>query len=205
MWQSPPFPNYGEPFNYFFYGLEWNEEFVSARGKTALIPQVRHNDVFAYIEADGIYLNYQTSFYIGENLKSLTAQYLSLYDGELLYVLGLEVNGVKHYFNASFLFATEGSVPFYSVAGLEENNIAYRSFSLYGQVVEQFIVVPDSSFVLSLNIDTALGVRYKFGEEEIYKLGNYNLIVKKPIDYTFIPSLPKVKLPIKDELKLILN
>ena len=169
------------------------------------IPQTWHNDVFAYIQGNDIPLNYQSSFYIDENLKSLTVQYLRLYDGELLYVLGLVVGGAKHYFNTSLLFATGGSVPFYSVAGLEENNIAYRSFSFNGIVVNRFIVVPDSSFVLSLNIDTALGVRYEFGEEEIYNLDTINLIVKKPIGYTFIPSLPKVKLPIKDELKLILN
>lgn len=138
-------------------------------------------------------------------MENLSAYYFSLYDGELLYVLGLVVDGVKRYFNASFLLATEGGVPFYSVAGLEENNIAYSSFSFNEIVVKQFIVVPDSSFVLSLNIETALGVRYEFGEEEIYKIGDYNLIVKKPIDYSFIPSLPKVKLPIEDELKLILN
>ena len=123
----------------------------------------------------------------------------------MLYVLGLVVDGVKHYFNTSFLFATESGVPFYSVAGLEENNIAYRSFSFNGIVVNRFIVVPDSSFVLSPNIETALGVRYEFGEEQNYELGNYKLIVKTVKDYKFITSLPKVKLPIEDELKLILN
>lgn len=205
MWQAAPFPNYGEPFNYFLVGREWEEEFNSARGKAAFIPPVRHNEVFVYIQGNDVPLNYQDSFYIGENLENLRAYYLPLYSGDLLYVLGLVVDGVKHYFNTSFLLATKGGVPFYSVAGLEENNIAYYSFSFNGMVVEQFIVVPDSSFVLSLNIETALGVRYEFGEEEIYKLDDYNLIVKKPIDYTFIPSLPKVKLPIKDELKLILN
>lgn len=166
---------------------------------------MRHNYVFAYLRANDIELNYQTSFYIDENLESLTVNYLSLYEGELLYVLGLVVDGVKHYFNTSFLLATGGSVPFYSVAGLEENNIAYSSFSFNGMVVKQFIVVPDSSFVLSLNIDTALGVRYEFGEEQNYELAKYKLIVKTVKDYKFITSLPKVKLPIKDELKLILN
>ena len=205
MWQTPPFPNYGEPFNYFLVGKEWEDCFNSARGKAALIPPVRNNDVFGYIRGDDIELNYQRLFYIDENLKSLSALYFSLYQGELLYVLGLVVDGVKRYFNTSFLLATGGAVPYYSVAGLEENNIAYYSFSFNGIVIEQLIVVPDSSFVLSLNIDTALGVRYEFGEEEIYKLGGCNVIVKKPIDYTFIPSLPKVKLPIESELKLILN
>lgn len=48
-------------------------------------------------------------------------------------------------------------------------------------------------------------VRYEFGEEEIYEFGVFNVIVKKPISCSFIPSLPKVILPIEDELKLILN
>lgn len=205
MWQDKPFPNYGEPFNYFLVGNEWIDELNSARGKAAFIPPVWRNDVFAYIQGNGISLNYQELFYIDENLENLDVYYLSLYYGELLYVLGLVVNGVKHYFNTSFLLATEGQVPCYSVAGLEENNIAYRSFSFNGIVVERIIVVPDSSFVLSLNIDTALGVRLEFGEEQNYELGDYELIVKTVKRYKFIPSLPKVKLPIEDELKLSLN
>ena len=141
-------------------------------------------------------------YFIGVNLKGLSAYYLSLYSGELLYVLGLVVDGVKHYFNTSFLVATGSSVPYYSVAGLEENNVAYRSFSFNEIVYNQFIVVPDSSFVLSLNIGTALGVRYEFGEEQNYELRGFKLIVKTVKGCEFIPSLPKVKLPIKDELKL---
>lgn len=176
--------------------------FVTARGKTVFIPQVWNNDVFAYIEAEGIQLNYQSSFYIGEKLRNLTAFYLSLYDGELLYVLGLEVDGVKRYFNTSFLFATEGNLYPYSVAGLEENNIAYRRFSFAGLSMERFIIATDSSFVLTCNIDTALALRYEFGEEEIYKLRGFDIIVKKPIGRTIIPSLPKVILPIKDNLEL---
>lgn len=202
MWQSPPFPNYGEPFSY-QYTLNGDViDMLSARGKLAVFPQIKNGQLF-----NGLYINrerhnYMPTYFIDENLHTLNAVYRPLILGELLYVLGLEVNGVKQYFNTSFLFATEGSVPFYSVAGLEENNVAYKGFSLFGTEVERYIVVPNNSFVLSPYDETALSLRYEFGEEEIYKLANFNLIVKKPISYTIIPSLPKVELPNKGILEL---
>ena len=73
-----------------------------------------------------------------------------VFKDELLYVLGLEVNGGRNYFNTSFLFCTKGNTPAYTVAGLEENNVAYEGFSIFGKKVERDIVVPNNSFVLSL-------------------------------------------------------
>lgn len=150
---------------------------------------------------DRVY-NYTPTYYIDENTSVLYARYYPLFFGELLYVLGLEVDGDRKYFNTSFLFCTEGNAPIFTVAGLEENNVAYSGFSLFGLEVLAQIVVPNNSFVLSLPDETGLSLRYEFGEEEIYKIEGFNLIVKKPIGYTIIPSLPKVPLLQNDILEL---
>ena len=201
MWQSPPFPNYGEPFIYSYNLLHGRIEIKSARGKLAVFPQIKNGELFSALYVDGIIRNYTPDYYIYENLRSLYATYRPLFNGDLLYVLGLELNG-KKYFDTSFLFCTEGNTPTFTVAGLEENNVAYKGFSLFGQEIKRDIVVPNNSFVLSLYEDTGLSLRYEFGEEEIYNLDTINLIVKKPISYTIIPSLPKVELPNKGILEL---
>ena len=135
-------------------------------------------------------------------MSELRAYYDTLYFGDLLYVLGLEISGNRLYLDTPFLFAIESDLYPYSVLGLEENNVAYEGFSLNGQVVNKGIIVPNNSLVLSLGSDFSLSLRYELGEEEIYKYYEYNLIVKKPISYTIIPSLPKVKLPNKGILEL---
>lgn len=202
MWQSPPFPNYGEPFIYSYRLLQGNIEIKSARGKLAVFPPIKNGELFVELKEDGFFVNYKPDYYIDENLRELFAVYRPLFDGELLYVLGLEFNGDMKYFDTSFLFCTEGNTPISTVAGLEENNVAYEGFLLFGQVIKMCIVVPNNSFVLSHHEETGLSLRYEFGEEEIYKLGDFNLIVKKPISYTIIPSLPKVELPNKGILEL---
>lgn len=201
MWQSPPFPNYGEPFIYRYVLHESSIKIKSARGKLAVFPPIKNGELFEDLRIDYGDFNYTPTCYIDENMTELYGEYRPLFDGELLYVLGLELNG-KKYFDTSFLFATHSSIYSYSVAGLEESNVVYSGFSLFGTEVLRTIVVPNNSFVLSLPADTALSLRYEFGEEEIYKLGDYNLIVKKPIRYTIIPSLPKVELPNKGILEL---
>lgn len=177
-------------------------DIISARGKLAVFPQIKNGELFDELKVDGLPLNYTPTFYIGENLGELIAYYATLFEGELLYVLGLELNGERKYFNTSFLFSTGSNLYGYSVAGLEESNVAYKGFSFKSFQVIRTIVVPNNSFVLSLGDDTALSLRYEFGEEEIYKLESFNLIAKKPIGYTIIPSLPKVALPQKDILEL---
>lgn len=202
MWQSPPFSNYGEPFSYQYNLLHDVIDILSARGKLAVFPQIKNGDLFSELYINNESHNYMPTCFIDENLDRLVAVYRPLFSGELLYVLGLEVNGDMKYFDTSFLFCTESNIPTATVAGLEENNVAYEGFSMFGQEIKQPIVVPNNSFVLSRYVDTGLSLRYEFGEEEIYKLGNFNLIVKKPISYTIIPSLPKVKLPNKGILEL---
>ena len=202
MWQSLPFPNYGEPFIYRYDLLKENIEMKSARGKLAVFPPIKNGQLFSDLRVNTISYNYTPTYYIDENTLELYGVYRPLFSGELLYVLGLEVNGDRNYFNTSFLFCTESNTPTTTVAGLEENNVAYEGFSLFGMKVERDIVVPNNSFVLSLYEDTALSLRYEFGEEEIYNLDSFNLIVKKPISYTIIPSLPKVELPNKGILEL---
>ena len=202
MWQSPPFPNYGEPFSYQYIIDNDVIDMLSARGKLAVFPQIKNGELF-----NGLYINYEShnympTYFIDENLKSLNAVYRPLFSGELLYVLGLEFNGDMKYFDTSFLFCTESHTPTFTVAGLEENNVAYKGFSMFGQEINKAIVVPNNSFVLSPYNETALSLRYEFGEEEIYEFYGYNLIVKKPISYTVIPTLPKVNLPNKGILEL---
>ena len=174
----------------------------TVRGKLADFPPFLGKALFDYIIADKVYYNYSPTFYIGEKLSELKAYYEFLFLGDLLYILGLEISGNRLYFDTPFLFATESQLPPYSVLGLEENNAAYEGFSLNGEVVYNRIIVPNNSLVLSLASDFSLSLRYEFGEEEIYKLGNFNLIVKKPIGYSVIPSLPKVELPNKGILEL---
>ena len=202
MWQSPPFPNYGEPFSYQYTLDDGVIDMLSARGKLAVFPQIKNGELFIGLFISRIIHNYTPTYFIDENLDSLNAVYRPLCRGELLYVLGLEFNGDMKYFDTSFLFCTEGNIPVFTVAGLEENNVAYKGFSMFGQEIKRNIVVPNNSFVLSPYDETAISLRYEFGEEEIYKLGNFNLIVKKPISYTIIPSLPKVELPNKGILEL---
>ena len=202
MWQSPPFPNYGEPFIYSYNVNGKIIEMKTARGKLANFPPIINEGLFFYLTADKVNYSYSPTFYIGEKLSNLRAQYESLFDGDLLYVLGLEISGNRLYFDTSFLMATEGRISPYSVLGLEENNVEYDGFSLNGEVVHKHIIVPNNSLVLSSQSDFSLSLRYEFGEEEIYKLGSFNLIVKKPISYTIIPSLPKVELPNKGILEL---
>ena len=202
MWQSPPFPNYGEPFIYSYKFNDLIIEMKTARGKLANFPPFINEALFKYLQADKVIYSYSPSFYIGEKLSNLRAYYETLFDGDLLYVLGLEIGGNRLYFDTSFLMSTGGNLYSYSVLGLEENNVAYDGFSLNGQVFHKRIIVPNNSLVLSLPNDSSLSLRYEFGEEEIYKLGVYNLIVKKPISYTIIPSLPKVELPNKGILEL---
>ena len=201
MWQSPPFPNYGEPFIYSYKLSQGEIEIKSARGKLAVFPPIKNGELFIELHEGGSFHNYTPDYYIDENLRELYAVYRPLFDGELLYVLGLELNG-KRYFDTPFLLATKSVVKKYSVLGLEENNAVYNGFSLFGQINIIPILVPKDSFVLSSPEDTSLSLRYEFGEEEIYKLGDYNIIVKKPISYTIIPSLPKVELPNKGILEL---
>ena len=202
MWQSPPFPNYGEPFIYSYKANGKIIEMKTARGKLANFPPMINEALFNYLQADKVNYSYSPSFYIGEKLSNLRANYESLYYGDLLYVLGLEMSGNRLYFDTPFLIATGGRLYPYSVLGLEENNVVYAGFSLNGAVFHASIIVPNNSFVLSLPSDFSLSLRYEFGEEEVYKLGDFNLIVKKPISYTIIPSLPKVNLPNKGILEL---
>lgn len=202
MWQSPPFPNYGEPFIYSYKHNDLIIEMKTARGKLANFPPMINEALFNYLRADKVNYSYSPSFYIGEKLSNLRAHYESLYSGDLLYVLGLEISGNRLYFDTSFLMATGSKLDPYSVLGLEENNVVYEGFSLNGQVLNKRIIVPNNSLVLSLQSDFSLSLQYEFGEEEIYKLGDFNLIVKKPISYTIIPSLPKVELPNKGILEL---
>ena len=202
MWQSPPFKKYEETFIYSYNLFHERIEIKSARGKLAVFPPIKNGDLFRGLYVDGFIRNYTPDYYIDENLRSLYAPYRPLFNGDLLYVLGLEVNGDRNYFNTSFLFCTKGNTPTFTVAGLEESNVAYSGFSLFGTEVKRTIVVPDNSFVLSLYEETGLSLRYEFGEEEIYNLDSINLIVKKPISYTIIPSLPKVELPNKGILEL---
>lgn len=202
MWQSPPFPNYGEPFSYQYTLNGGVIDMLSARGKLAVFPQIKNGELFSALHINNEIYNYMPTYFIDENLNRLNAVYRPLFVGELLYVLGLEINGVRKYFNTSFLFCTGGSTPIYTLAGLEENNVAYEGFSLSGMEILRYIVVPNNSFVLSLYEETGLSLRYEFGEEEIYNFDTINLIVKKPISYTIIPSLPKVELPNKGILEL---
>lgn len=202
MWQSPPFPNYGEPFSYRYTLLGDDIDMLSARGKLAVFPQIKNGQLFVELHINDDVYNYMPTYFIDENLNELNAVYRPLVDGELLYVLGLEFNGDMKYFDTSFLFCTESYTPSFTVAGLEENNVAYEGFSMFGQEIKKDIVVPNNSFVLSPFEDTGLSLRYEFGEEEIYEFYGYNLIVKKPISYTVIPSLPKVNLPLKGILEL---
>lgn len=202
MWQSPPFPNYGEPFIYSYKHNDLIIEMKTARGKLANFPPMMNEALFDYLQADKVNYSYSPSFYIGEKLSNLRAYYETLYSGDLLYVLGLEISGNRLYFDTPFLMATGGIISPYSVLGLEENNVEYEGFSLNGAVVKKQIIVPNNSFVLSSESDFSLSLRYEFGEEEIYKYYQYNLIVKKPISYTIIPSLPKVELPNKGILEL---
>lgn len=174
----------------------------TARGKLANFPPMINEALFSYLRADKVNYSYSPSFYIGENLSELNAYYEPLFFGDLAYVLGLEISGNKMYFDTPFLIASESSLYPYSVLGLEENNVVYEGFSLNGQVSNKRIIVPNNSLVLSLQSDFSLSLRYEFGEEEIYKFYEYNLIVKKPISYTIIPSLPKVELPNKGILEL---
>ena len=177
----------------------------SARGKLAVFPQIKNGELFVALYVDASLCNYTPDYYIDENLRELFAIYRPLFEGDLLYVLGIEINGVRKYFDTSFLFCSGGNTPTTTVAGLEENNVFYEGFSFMGIEVLRYIVVPNNSFVLSSYEETALSLRYEFGEEEIYKFGDYNLIVKKPISYTIIPSLPKVYLPNKGILELHLK
>ena len=202
MWQSPPFPNYGEPFIYSYNFRGQTIETETARGKLANFPPIIDEGLFNYLQADKVIYSYSPTFYIDENLTELDAYYELLFFGDLLYVLGLEISSNRLYFDTPFLFATKSNLYPYSVLGLEENNVAYEGFSLNGEVVYNRIIVPNNSLVLSLAADFSLSLRYEFGEEEIYKLGNFNLIVKKPITYSVIPSLPKVELPNKGILEL---
>ena len=207
MWQSPPFHNYGEPFIYSYRLKTSFIEIQSARGKLAVFPQIKNGELFEELHIksssfNNTSFNYMPTYYIDENTTELYGLYTPLFDGELLYVLGLEISSNRLYFDTPFLFATQSSLLPYSVLGLEESNVAYNGFSLNGVVIQKLIIVPNNSFVLSLAFDTSLSLRYEFGEEEIYKLGDFNLIVKKPISYTIIPSLPKVELPNKGILKL---
>ena len=202
MWQSPPFPNYGEPFIYSYNFRGQTIETETARGKLANFPPIIDEGLFNYLQADKVIYSYSPTFYIGENLTELDAYYELLFFGDLLYVLGLEISGNRLYFDTPFLFATESNLYPYSVLGLEENNVAYEGFSMNGLVVNKHIIVPNNSLVLSLGTDFSLSLRYEFGEEEIYNFDSINLIVKKPISYTIIPSLPKVKLPNKGILEL---
>ena len=174
----------------------------TARGKLANFPPFIDKALFSYLRAYKVNYNYSPTFYIGENLSELKAYYEPLFSGDLYYALGLEISGNKMYFDTSFLVASESNLYPYSVLGLEENNVAYEGFSLNGLVSEKRIIVPNNSLVLSLPYDCSLSLRYEFGEEEIYKYYEYNLIVKKPISYAIIPSLPKVKLPNKGILEL---
>ena len=202
MWQSPPFPNYGEPFIYSYNFRGQTIETETARGKLANFPPIIDEGLFNYLQADKVIYSYSPTFYIGENLTELDAYYELLFFGDLLYVLGLEISGNRLYFDTPFLFATESNLYPYSVLGLEENNVAYEGFSMNGLVVNKHIIVPNNSLVLSLGTDFSLSLRYEFGEEEIYNFDSINLIVKKPISYTIIPSLPKVELPNKGILEL---
>lgn len=202
VWQGAPFSNYGEPFNYYYSLDEEVIEMKSARGKLAVFPPIKNGELFIYLKVNSYVCNYAPAYYISENLRELRAIYTPLFDGDLLYVLGLEIGGNNKYFDTSFLFATGGSIPGWSVSDLAGNNVAYKGFSLLGQEIKRTIVVPVSSFVLSWYSDTALSLRYEFGGEEIFQIGNYSLIVKKPIGYTVIPSLPKVELPNKGILEL---
>ena len=202
MWQAPPFPNYGEPFIYKYTTFNGLIEIKSARGKLAVFPPIKNGELFIELYVNGHIHNYTPDYYIDENLDGLNAVYRPLFSGELLYVLGLEINGVKKYFDTSFLFCSGGNTPTTTVAGLEENNAAYEGFSLFGVEIKRRIVVPNNSFVLSPRDETGLSLRYEFGEEEIFKFNDFNLIVKKPISYTIIPSLPKVNLPNKGILEL---
>lgn len=202
MWQSTPFPNYGEPFIYSYKHNDLIIEMKTARGKLANFPPMINEALFGHLQADKVNYSYSPSFYIGEKLSNLRAYYQSLYSGDLVYVLGLEISGNKMYFDTSFLTASNSNLYPYSVLGLEENNVAYEGFSLNGVVSEKRIIVPNNSLVLSLPNDCSLSLRYEFGEEEICNFYTINLIVKKPISYTIIPSLPKVKLPNKGILEL---
>ena len=202
MWQSQPFPNYGEPFIYSYELLESSIKIKSARGKLAVFPQIKNGELFIELYINGKRHNYMPTYFIDENLYELYAFYRPLYYGELLYVLGLEFNGDMKYFDTSFLFCTASATPKFTVAGLEENNVAYEGFSMFGLEIKKGIVVPNNSFVLSTYDETALSLCYEFGEEEIVEFNGYNLIVKKPISYTIIPSLPKVELPNKGILEL---
>lgn len=202
VWQSPPFPNYGDTFTYSIDTDTFTSDKETARGKLVVFPPVIEGQLFVRLVVDDDFTNYTPTFYIDENLRELYAVYSYLFEGELLYVLGMEIDGNKRYFNTPFLGDSFGDVTVFSVLGLEENNVAYNSFSLFGSVLEKRVVVPDNSFVLSTPFPTALALRYEFGEEETYQFGDANLIVKKPIGFTIIPSLPKVELPIKDELVL---
>ena len=202
VWQTPPFPNYGEPFIYSYHFNGQTIETETARGKLADFPRIIDKALFNNLTADKVNYSYLPNFYIGENLTKLDAYYELLFSGDLLYVLGLEISGNRLYFDTPFLVATGSHLYPYSVLGLEENNVAYEGYSLNGQVVNKHIIVPNNSLVLSLFSDFSLSLRYEFGEEEIYKFYDYNLIVKKPISYTIIPSLPKVKLPNKGILEL---
>lgn len=205
MWQSPPFPNYGDPF---IYSYNVNGEIIemkTARGKLANFPPMINEALFSYLQADKVNYSYSPSFYIGEKLTNLIAYYETLFTGDLLYVLGVENFGFRVYFDTPFITATEGRIYPYSVLGLEENNVEYEGFSVNGEVAHKQIIAPNNSLVLSLPNDFSLSLRYEFGEEEIYRLADLNFIVKKPISYTIIPSLPKVKLPNKGILELHLK
>ena len=202
MWQSPPFPNYGDPFIYSYNVNGKIIEMKTARGKLANFPPIINGALFSILQADKVNYSYSPSFYIGEKLSNLSAYYSFLYSGDLTYVLGLEISGNRLYFDTPFLTASDGNLYPYSVLGLEENNVSYEGFSLNGLVSEKVIIVPNNSFVLSLKSDFSLSLRYEFGEEEIVEFYGYNLIVKKPISYTIIPSLPKVELPNKGILEL---
>ena len=202
MWQTPPFPNYGEPFIYGYHVNGQTIEMKTARGKLANFPPMINEALFNYLRADKVNYSYSPSFYIGEKLSNLSAYYSFLYSGDLAYALGLEISGNRLYFDTPFLVASESGLYPYSVLGLEENNVSYEGFSLNGAVNKKVIIVPNNSFVLSLPSDFSLSLRYEFGEEEIVEFYGYNLIVKKPISYTIIPSLPKVKLPNKGILEL---
>ena len=202
MWQTPPFPNYGEPFIYGYHVNGKTIEMKTARGKLANFPPIINERLFCYLRADKVSYSYSPSFYIGENLSELKAYYEPLFSGDLAYILGLEISGNKMYFDTPFLSATESNLYPYSVLGLEENNVSYEGCLLNGLVMHNTIIVPNNSFVLSLPDDFSLSLRYEFGEEEIFEYGGFNLIIKKPISYTIIPSLPKVKLPNKGILEL---
>ena len=202
MWQSPPFPNYGEPFIYSYKHNDLIIEMKTARGKLANFPPMINEALFDYLQADKVNYSYSPSFYIGEKLSNLRAYYESLYYGDLIYVLGVENLGFRGYIDTPFLMATGSALYPYSVLGLEENNVAYEGFMFSGEVVHIPIIVPNNSLVLSMPSDFSLSLRYDFGEEEIFEYDGFKLIVKKPISYTIIPSLPKVKLPNKGILEL---